>query len=137
MPNGSAGLGGFSGTMTYSINGGSNHAIDTLVTGVSSFDVGPNDMIVYHFGVLPGANVGDVVLLNSGTLTTNFNVSSAPPPDGSFNTLITDGNGHTSSTFGVAIPVPESRSIALFISGGLGLLLLKRNWRRTAKPPPF
>ncbi|MDQ6765607.1 MAG: PEP-CTERM sorting domain-containing protein [Verrucomicrobiota bacterium] len=117
------------GTITFSINNG---AAQTVNMGNSGFAIGTitaNDL--YIFGALPGASVGNVIRLNSGTLTTTGNVPGLRPANGSYTTVITDGSGVLSSTNGVAV-VPEPQSVALLVAGGLGLLVAVRRARRTA-----
>ena len=108
-----------SGNITFSINGGANQPITDIDSGTSGGDVGPNDMYIY--GALTGANAGDVIHLNAGTITTTGNVAAAPPPNGFYNAFITDENANRVSNI-----VPEPQSAALLLAGGLGFLFLMR-----------
>jgi hypothetical protein len=115
------------GNIRFTINGGSNYFIDTIISGQNVGVVTAND--VYIDGDEPGANAGDVILLSAGTLTTVADVAAPPPANGSYTTFIADGSGNLVSTNGIAIPEP--RSAALLVPGGLGFLFLMRRPRRS------
>lgn len=115
------------GNIRFTINGGANYFMDTINSGENVGVVTANDL--YIFGSEPGANAGDVILLSAGTLTTLANVAAPPPANGSYTTFVTDGSGKLVSTNGIAIPEP--RSAALLVAGGLGVLFLVRRPRRS------
>lgn len=118
-----------SGTITFSINGGSAQSITGENSGVAAGSLAAND--IYMFGSLAGVAVGDIVTLTAGTLTTTSNVAAAPPASGSFTTFIIDGNGTKISANGVSA-VPEPTTWATLL-GGLGLLAGVQLFRRTRK----
>jgi hypothetical protein len=92
------------GSITFTINGGSPHPIFRINSGVTAGIATADD--VYVYGMLLPLNVGDLVTLTAGTLTTTTDVALPAPGDGTFNTIITDGFGMPLSTTGVAIPEP-------------------------------
>jgi hypothetical protein len=80
-----------SGSITYSVNGG---PAQTLVIARSGFSIGELAVEdLFFYGTFIALNVGDVVTLTAGTCTTTGNVAAAAPANGSYTTLIFDGNG--------------------------------------------
>ena len=106
-------------TITFSRNGGEALTITTVNSGISSFDLSAND--VYMYGPMAGANVGDVITLRSGSITTMSNVAAAAPSNGSYDTFVVDGQGVRLSPNGVAVPEPQSVLLGVI---GLGVLLV-------------
>jgi hypothetical protein len=119
------------GTITYTINGGAPISFDTVGSGVTRGALMPNDVYALSQGTLPGANVGDVIRLNVGTETTTIGVVGARPADGPRMTVILDTGGVLASEPGIAV-VPEPQSVALVLTGGLGLSFGIRAARRKA-----
>lgn len=114
------------GTITYTINGGSPFSLDYMNSGVTVGSVTPNDVYVAS-NSFPGVSIGDVVVLNLGSLTTTSNVAAAPPSNGLYSTFISDGSGDQISTAGVAIPEPATSALLL---GFGGLAYVARRIRR-------
>ena len=114
--------------MSYTINGGAALPLRIIGNGVAIGVIRPNDIFFYSFGPSPGANVGDIIRLNTGTLTTNIAVPAAPPTNGPRAIVITDGNGVLSSAPGIAVPEPSSA--ASFVTGGIALGLALQMVRR-------
>ncbi len=115
------------GNIRFTINGGASQVLYTMNSGENVGVVTANDLYIY--GDEPGANAGDAILLSAGTLTTLANVAAPPPANRSYTTFITDGSGNLVSTNGIAIPEP--RSAALLVAGGVGFLFLVRRPRRS------
>ncbi|MDQ2949717.1 MAG: PEP-CTERM sorting domain-containing protein [Acidobacteriota bacterium] len=118
---------GVSGTVSFSINGGSAQSITGENSGVTAGSLALND--IYMFGSFPGVAAGDIVTLTADTLTSN--IAAAPPASGSFTTFIIDGNGTKISANGVSV-VPEPATWATLL-GGLGLLAGVQFFRRARK----
>lgn len=110
-------------TLTYRVNGGTAQTIQRINSGLTGLDLAATD--VYINGFLIGVNIGDIVTLTSGTLTTNNSVAAAAPVAGSFTTfLATDGTRTRISNNGVAgavVAAPEPGSIALLGIGFAGM----------------
>jgi hypothetical protein len=98
--------------------GGGNQAFSQEGSGLALGAIAAND--VYANGSFVSLNLGDVVLLHAGTLTTTPNFAAAPPANGSYNAFITNTSGTRASANGVAVPEPQSA--AFFALGGLALL---------------
>jgi hypothetical protein len=113
---------GLSGSISYSVNGGSAHAITAENSGVATGIIAANDL--YFFGTSSTLANGDVVTLTGGTVTTTGNVASAPPAGGSFATLLTDSNGAQVSTAGITVPEPTTWG--LLCLGATALLRCRR-----------
>jgi hypothetical protein len=97
------GSAGVSGTLSYTTNGGGLLAIDragTFPLGV----VTANDMSLFK-NSSPGVNLGDVLVLSSGSVTTSANISAAAPPSGLYSAIFVDING-TQLGVGTAVPAP-------------------------------
>lgn len=105
------------GTILYSINGGTAQPILVANSGVAASDVTANDIFVY--GNFSGISNGSTVILSAGTITTNGNVAAVPPPNGSFSTFLTSDTGIRCSSNGVPIaPSAASVSISGRVFGG-------------------
>ncbi|HEX8287106.1 MAG TPA: VCBS repeat-containing protein, partial [Pyrinomonadaceae bacterium] len=78
-----------SGTMSFSINGGSAQLINKTGSNSSAGVLTPNDIYALRNPLVPISN-GDVVVLNAGSYTTANNISGPPPANGSFPTFITN-----------------------------------------------
>lgn len=114
------------GSITYTINGGSPQTINLMASGVTAGSIAPDDL--YFYGAFLGVTAGDVVILNAGSVTTNGNVAGAAPLGGAYNTFIIDGsNGNQVSGPGTAVPEPEAIALAVF--GGIVALLVSRKRR--------
>ena len=103
------------GTITFSINGGSAQALNIVNQGIAENDLTADDF--YTYGSAPGVSIGDVVTLSSGTLTTTPNIASPPPTSGTFTTFLADGSGRRISANGVAAPEPGTLPLV-----GMGLV---------------
>ena len=115
------------GTITFTINGGSPFTLDTMDSGYTAGSVTPNDLFIYP-SMQPGLSIGDVVVLNLGSLTTTSNVNAAPPSNGLYGTFIANGdNGNQISGAGVAVPEPATSALLL---GFGGLAYVVRRIRR-------
>ncbi|RYG93946.1 MAG: hypothetical protein EON58_17310 [Alphaproteobacteria bacterium] len=107
----------FTGTWTYSVNGGAPQTLTFINSGAAGGELSASDM--YVGGDLSSFAVGDKITLNAATITTTTNVAAAKPRDGAYATFVFDGNGTRISSNGVsAAVVPEANSAAL-----LGLAL--------------
>ena len=102
------------GTITYSVNGGTPRPLNDMNSGFVSGDAAASDF--YFFGE-PFSTLapGDVIVLNPGYLTTTTNIAAAAPPSGSFTTFLTGGGGtgQRVSADGVAVPEPAAGILAL------------------------
>jgi len=110
-----------SGTMTYSVNGGSPLKLDKVSSHY--YNVGGDvRSLLYFWGpnlVDPAGwlHAGDVVTIWSGELTTTDPVALAPPSNGDFSTFMSEFQG-VISTDGVTVsPVPEPETYALMLAG--------------------
>ena len=112
----------FTGTITYTINGGPSLLLNLGRSGLDSPTITTND--IYIFGDLPGLAVGDTVVLNAGTLTTTSNESAVAPVTTSFGTFLLDAGGQAVS--GQGQTVPEPASAVLLGLGAAGLLRRRR-----------
>ncbi len=65
------------GTITYAVDGGTPMSVPYFNSGFAGGGVAATD--VYLFGAMSGVAVGDIVVLNAGTLTTNADFEDAPP----------------------------------------------------------
>lgn len=98
------------GTITFSISGGTPQSIVVEGSGFATGAVSANDL--YLLGPEPGLSSGSTVVLSAGTVTTNNNVTNAKPANGSFTTFIADGNGVRCSSNGVAM-MPTAASVSI------------------------
>jgi len=99
-----------SGTITFSINGGTAQPVNTTGSGFTENNLSVND--IYVLGVRPGAPNGSTVVLSAGTITTNSNVAAPPPANGSYTTFITNASSAQCSNNGVAAP-PTAASVSI------------------------
>jgi hypothetical protein len=125
------------GSLFFTIDGGAAKTFTILNSGFTGGSVAATDAYIYGNGnSLPGVAVGDVVVLNAGTLTTTGNFAGALPAGGSFQTFLFDGEGNKlDAVNGVSVPVsvPETSStLPLLLVGGAALLGLGRCVRRPA-----
>jgi len=97
------GSAGVSGTLSYTTNGGGLLAIDRAGTFPLGIVTG-NDMSLFK-NSSPGVNLGDVLVLSSGSVTTSVNISAAAPPSGLYSAIFVDING-TQLGVGTAVPAP-------------------------------
>jgi hypothetical protein len=82
---------GAAGSMSYTTNGGSALSINS----VGNFNLGgvtTNDLTVFK-NASAGVNLGDVLVLSNGSVTTTTNVSAAAPPSGLYSAIFVDVNG--------------------------------------------
>ena len=116
-----------SGSMTYSVNGGSPLTLETVNSGFDNSDVLATDLYFYGpniYDPIGWLEAGDVVTLWSGELTTTDSFAFAPPTGGEFSTFIFENwpNLNRISTYGVSVsPIPEPETYALMLAG-LGLV---------------
>ncbi len=115
---------GYSGNVTFSVNGGPGQGFFMTSAGYGTpADVGPQDMYLQSL-----ANVtlvpGDVVTLSAGTLVSNAAYAGAIPSGTSYETFL------AISTTGVKISsqgaVPEPSAAALLGLGALGFALRRK-----------
>lgn len=115
--------------ITLRINGGAALSLTNVASGGSGGAVTPSDLITFGSSALPGVNVGDVVTLSAGSMTTTTNVASAAPGTGSFVTFITGVLATRISGNGIASPEPGT--LALLALGTLactgGIVARRRN----------
>ncbi len=123
--------GSVNGNITYTIDGGSAQAIGLLRSGFSGGSLATTD--AYIFGLLGGVAVGDLVVLNAGTLTTPGNFAGVPPASGSFQTFLIDGNGNKLDAVNGVSVVPEPSTWALLLGVGAGLLGLGTSRHRRVR----
>jgi len=114
----SGSVSGVTGSLTYSVDGGSNQSLASIRSGFSLNDMGPNDL--FFWGYAP-VSTGDTVVLNAGTLITTNSIAAAPPTNGPVNMILTDGTGSL-----VGTQVPEVSTTLLCGLGALGLLRRRR-----------
>jgi hypothetical protein len=94
---------GAAGSMSYTTNGGSALSINS----VGNFNLGvvtTNDLTIFK-SASPGVNLGDVLVLSNGSVTTTTNVSAAAPPSGLYSAIFVDADG-TQLGGGNAVPAP-------------------------------
>nr|WP_309695327.1 PEP-CTERM sorting domain-containing protein [Armatimonas sp.] len=118
---------GVTGTMRYSINGGTLQTLTNIQSGVTSGALVAND--VYTFGFFPGVTIGDTLLLAAGVLTTNTNVAAAAPANGAFNSFIISTSAVQISTLGSSGGggvAPEPGTLALLALGVIGGIVARR-----------
>jgi hypothetical protein len=109
----------FTGTITFSINGGTAQSIIAGNSGFVNGNITAND--IYVFGNTPGVPNGSTVVLSAGTITTSGNVASAPPADGSFTTFLTGQASLQCSTNGVAMsPTAATAAVSGYVKSPLG-----------------
>ena len=115
------------GNMTFSINSGPPQEINFIGSGFSGGDITSDDFQL--LGFVFEVNIGDVVTLNAGTVTTFEDITAAPPSSGAFNTFIATNDTHVSiSSPGVAVPEPGSLAFGLI--GGVALLCI---WHKRSR----
>ena len=111
---------GMNGTITFTVNSGTAQTLTTLNSGIGAGSLAATD--AYLYGEFPGVAVGDTVVLNAGTLTTNGNFAGAPPAGGSYQTFLFDDEGiRLSAGNGIAGAAPEPSTWAAVL-GGVGVL---------------
>jgi hypothetical protein len=113
----------FTGTITYSINGGAAQPITKANSGTANNARTTND--IYVFGNVPGVSNGSTVVLSAGTITTTGNVTAAPPADGRFPTFIVNNFSIQCSANGVsASPTAATVSISgrVMTASGRGIM---------------
>lgn len=116
------------GNITFAINGGDPQDISFLQSGSNVGSVATEDARISDSE--PGVEVGDVVVLSAGTLTTRVNYPGAPPAGGSFETFLFDGSGtKLDLDNGVAAPEPSTWALVGIGAGGLSLAMRRRSAR--------
>ena len=108
--NGSVAL---SGTMKFTINGGSPIAIDVFTNGDTGGAVGSTDFLVWKNGG-PSVALGDVLVLSPGPLSTLINIAAAAPASGPYSAILVDGNNTQ-----IAVGTPEPTSLCLLALGAV------------------
>jgi hypothetical protein len=112
-------------TMRFSVNGGPAQVISFAGANNTAGTFPPNDLI--FSGPHVALNVGDVVTLSAGILTSFDNVAGAAPANGSYSTFIYDLTGKLLSTEGVSgAPAPESLSTLWLALPVVGMVALRR-----------
>ncbi|MGC4017719.1 MAG: PEP-CTERM sorting domain-containing protein [Luteolibacter sp.] len=114
--------GAVSGTLTYSVNGGSSMTVSLINIGTGFGSVGISDL--YFYASIPLGTAlapGDEITLTSGTLVSSQNYNGAIPVSGSYETFIAGGS---LEHIGSAVPEPSS-----LLLGGLGSFALLRRRR--------
>ena len=105
-----------SGTMTFSINGGTPRNFTVASSNTNFGDVTSNDIFLNYpnGGGDPTLPIGATFVINAGTLTTTANVAAPPAAGGSFTTFLVCGNttGLRTSNDGT---VPTASSV--FVGG--------------------
>ena len=109
-----------SGTMTYTINGGTPISIDRFSNGTTGGTIAATDFVLFKQPASAAA-LGNVVVLSPGTLTTAINIAAAAPASGSYSAILVDQTGTQ-----VAVGVPEPAAISLLVFGGLCCLARRR-----------
>jgi hypothetical protein len=97
------------GTISYTLNGGTRFDIDsagTFALGVVSSD----DLSLFR-NSSPGLALGDIMLLDVGTVSTTTTVAAAPPSSGFYSTILVDNNGVQLGT-GAYVPEPACACLA-------------------------
>ena len=118
-----------SGSISRSINGGAAATMSRIGSFDSSGVIDDNDLF-FHSLNNTGANLNDVVVLASGSLTTGFPVSGAAPPSGLYSAILTDGNW-------VQIdPVPEPSGLLAALALPAAATLSRRRRRRSCDRAP-
>ncbi|MEJ7701592.1 MAG: carboxypeptidase-like regulatory domain-containing protein [Pyrinomonadaceae bacterium] len=102
----------FTGSITYSVNGGTAQSITRGNSGTTSGDRTPNDIFVTG-ATLQQLNVASRIVLSAGTITTTGNVAAAPPANGNFTTFITNNVSTRCSTNGVSALPPTAASVSV------------------------
>jgi hypothetical protein len=111
-----------SGTLTYTVNGGAPITINTGDTGAATgAAIAANDLILFH-NPLPGAALGNTIVLSAGSVTTAINIPAAAPANGSYAAILVDPNG---VQVGVG-DVPEPAAVALLAAAAAPALLARR-----------
>jgi hypothetical protein len=120
-----------SGSLSYTTNGGSPLAINiagTFPLGV----VTTNDLSLFR-NSSPGVGQGDVLLLSSGSVTTNANITAAAPPSGLYSAIFVDVNG---VQLGVGVGAAVGRAGDFDLDQDVdGADFLK--WQRGESPTPL
>jgi hypothetical protein len=109
------------GTMTYSINGGSPQRITRERTGSDMNNMSPNDLLIAG-AIYTNLFLGDTVVLSVGTVTTTTAIAGARPNSGSFTTFITNSSsGVRCSGNGVAFtPTAATVSVSGHVRTAMG-----------------
>lgn len=95
------------GTLNYSINGGSPIFVDYLSSGFSGGDITANDSYFYSTSGLQVLQNGDTITLNPGTLTTTSNFAGTAPTETVFGNFLFDNFGETISDIVSSVPIPS------------------------------
>jgi hypothetical protein len=123
-----AGSAGVTGSLSYTTNGGSPLAI----TQAGTFNLGvvtAVDLTLFQTAS-PGVNLGDVLLLSSGSVSTTANITAAAPPSGLYSAFFVDVNG-TQLGVGVGVPPPGDFDDDVDVDGADFL-----RWQRGQSPRP-
>jgi hypothetical protein len=130
------GFSDISGTITYSVNGGApipfGGSGSNMASGFSNGSITPNDLYFSPMD-LYAFNIGDMVVLSAGTLTTANNVPGSAA-SGSYSTFIAGADGATISSPGTVSAVPEALSTVWL---GLPLFVMLATRRLRATPAPL
>jgi hypothetical protein len=116
-----AGVGGVSGTLGYTSNGGAANALNTVTSDNS------NDLSFFKNGNFVNATLGDV-LVASGSGTTGFVVAGAAPPSGLYDAIVTDS---ALVQLGAGFVPEPAAGLALVAAFGLALSRTRSRARHT------
>ena len=108
-------------TLSYQINGGPTQTISVFRNNFTGGNITADDVLI-NGTVNNNLNIGDILTLASGTITTNNNFTGTLPTSGTYTTFAANSTGSRISTNGVAVPAavgPEPGSLPLL---GMGLV---------------
>lgn len=111
-------------TLSYTIDGTSPVPINAMSGGAGGVDL---RLFQENLNDWVSLNVNDVLVLSSGTMTTQASFSGPAPASGLYTGILVDKDGNQQ---GVLAPVPEPSSLCL-IAVAVPLLLTRRRSRTT------
>jgi hypothetical protein len=119
-------FGPVSGTLSYTVNGGSALSINRA--GTVSFGIVDGDDLTIGFSDdFAGVTVGDVIILSSGSVTTDFNVAAAPPSPALHDAIMVVAGGPVGLQLANGVPIPEPAGFALLAFIGVSMCGRRRD----------